>query len=118
MNFEAWDNAIVAQVFGYRTAQNGYDLTITRAPGSCCADDAQEPDDTRATARTIARKLAVGDSVMRGATNELRARGFRVNTTVSRQLRPMAAQWRFSASTSLGWQWPSPVVAIPPTQSR
>lgn len=33
----------------------------------------------------FARKIAVGDSVMRGATNELRARGFRVNTSVSRQ---------------------------------
>lgn len=33
----------------------------------------------------LGRKLAIGDSVMRGAANELRARGFRVNTTVSRQ---------------------------------
>ena len=33
----------------------------------------------------FARKIGVGDSVMLGATTELRARGFRVNTTVSRQ---------------------------------
>jgi hypothetical protein len=32
-----------------------------------------------------AAKIGLGDSVMRGATNELRARGFRVNTVESRQ---------------------------------
>lgn len=44
---------VFAQVFGYRTAQNGYDLRIERMPLACCSDDAGEPDDTRATARRI-----------------------------------------------------------------
>jgi hypothetical protein len=44
---------IFAQVLGYRGAQNGYDVSITRAPLACCPDDALEPDDTRATARTL-----------------------------------------------------------------
>jgi hypothetical protein len=32
-----------------------------------------------------ARKLGLGDSVMQGASNELRSRNFKVNTTTSRQ---------------------------------
>jgi len=34
---------------------------------------------------SAATKIGLGDSVMRGATSELRARGFRVNTVRSRQ---------------------------------
>ncbi|MDQ3034200.1 MAG: hypothetical protein M3Y87_17460, partial [Myxococcota bacterium] len=44
---------VLAQVFGYRTAQNRYDLAIERMPMACCSDDSGEPDDTRATARRI-----------------------------------------------------------------
>jgi len=44
---------LIAQVLGYRMAQNGYDLTITREAMACCPDDSLEPDDTRATARRI-----------------------------------------------------------------
>jgi len=44
---------VYAQVFGYRNAQNRYDLTITRMPRACCSDDPFEPDDTRATARRL-----------------------------------------------------------------
>lgn len=44
---------VYAQVFGYRTAQNAYDIRVTRMPMACCSDDAYEPDDTRATARRI-----------------------------------------------------------------
>lgn len=45
--------SVFAQVFGYRTAQNGYDLVITREAGACCRDDDGEPDDTPATARPL-----------------------------------------------------------------
>lgn len=38
-----------------------------------------------AVSAEAATKIGIGDSVMRGATNELRARGFRVNTVQSRQ---------------------------------
>jgi hypothetical protein len=44
---------VFAQVFGYRMAQNRYDLAITRMPRACCSDDRFEPDDTRATARRL-----------------------------------------------------------------
>lgn len=42
---------IYAQVFGFGTAQNEYDLRVERTPMACCSDDAGEPDDSRATAR-------------------------------------------------------------------
>ena len=44
---------VYAQVYGYRTAQGPYDLSITRMPMACCSDDTLEPDDTRAAARRL-----------------------------------------------------------------
>jgi hypothetical protein len=44
---------VYARVFGYSSAQNRYDLTIERAPASCCSDDDLEPDDTVASARPL-----------------------------------------------------------------
>ncbi len=42
---------VYAQVSGFRSAQNQYDLRIERMPMACCSDDSGEPDDNRATAR-------------------------------------------------------------------
>jgi hypothetical protein len=42
---------VYAQVLGFGSAQNQYDLRIERAPMACCSDDSGEPDDNRASAR-------------------------------------------------------------------
>jgi hypothetical protein len=44
---------VFARVFGYRSAENAYDLLISTTSGSCCADDGGEPDDSRTTARGL-----------------------------------------------------------------
>ncbi len=43
---------IYAHVLGYLGAENPYDLSVTRTADACCVNDAFEPDDSRATART------------------------------------------------------------------
>ena len=45
--------AIYARVFGYRGAENDYDMRVTRTAGACCLDDTGEDDDTRTTARSM-----------------------------------------------------------------
>ncbi|MEM9195603.1 MAG: PPC domain-containing protein, partial [Myxococcota bacterium] len=44
---------IYARVFGYRTSENAYDLSVSTAAGNCCVDDVNEDDDSIATARAI-----------------------------------------------------------------
>jgi hypothetical protein len=44
---------VYAQVLGFGTDENAYDVSIARMPMACCSDDTFEPDDTRATARRI-----------------------------------------------------------------
>ncbi|MDW8363612.1 MAG: PPC domain-containing protein [Myxococcales bacterium] len=44
---------LYVRVYGYRGAQNRYDLSVNRMPGACCADDAGEDDDARTAARRI-----------------------------------------------------------------
>jgi hypothetical protein len=44
---------VYAQVLGYRMAEGGYSLRVTRMAGACCADDAGEPDDSASSARRI-----------------------------------------------------------------
>jgi hypothetical protein len=44
---------IFARVLGYLTAENPYDLTVTRTADACCVNDAFEPDNSRATARPV-----------------------------------------------------------------
>ncbi len=45
--------ALYAEVFGFMTAQNAYDLAVTVNPGGCCVNDASEPDDSVGTARLV-----------------------------------------------------------------
>ncbi|MBN8616370.1 MAG: hypothetical protein J0L92_37640 [Deltaproteobacteria bacterium] len=45
--------ALYAEVFGFMTAQNAYDLSVTVNPGGCCVNDTSEPDDSVGTARLV-----------------------------------------------------------------
>lgn len=51
--------AFVIRVDGYAGSQNAYLLSVEEGAGSCCLDDAAEPDDARA----LARELQSGDVV-------------------------------------------------------
>ncbi len=44
---------VYARVYGYLGSENHYSMRVSRAAGSCCTDDAGEPDDTRSTARSL-----------------------------------------------------------------
>ena len=49
----ASSGALYARVFGYGGASSpSYALNVATSAGACCVDDANEPDDTRLTART------------------------------------------------------------------
>lgn len=61
---------LYAEVFGFLEAQNAYDLGVTITGGSCCVNDASEPDDSVGTARPISGSdfegtLCYGDSDFR-----------------------------------------------------
>lgn len=45
--------ALYAEVFGFREAQNPYDLGVEVSPGGCCVNDAMEPDGSVGAARAI-----------------------------------------------------------------
>lgn len=49
----ATSGPLYAEVFGYLTAQNPYDLGVEITPGACCVNDTSEPDDSVGTARLV-----------------------------------------------------------------
>ncbi len=46
--------SLYAEVFGFLSAQNPYDVAVTVRPGGCCVNDALEPDDSVGAARLVA----------------------------------------------------------------